>query len=75
VWCAEDRSEALTAAKLDRGFESNQCDASIISDHYGLGRDIGLSGTPAIVLQDGTLIGGYLPPEQLSMRLQQSTLN
>jgi thiol:disulfide interchange protein DsbC len=75
VWCAEDRSEALTAAKLDRGFESTQCDASIISDHYGLGRDIGLSGTPAIVLQDGTLIGGYLPPEQLSMRLQQSTLN
>lgn len=75
VWCADDRSEALTAAKLDRGFETNQCDASMISDHYVLGRDIGLSGTPAIVLQDGTLIVGYLAPAQLSMRLQQNALN
>lgn len=73
VWCARDRNAALTAAKLDRAFETNQCDASAISDHYMLGRDIGLSGTPAIVLEDGTLIGGYLPPAQLAMRLEQST--
>ncbi len=75
VWCAEDRNEALTAAKLDRGFETSECDASAVSHHYGLGRDIGLSGTPAIVLEDGTLIGGYLPPAQLSMRLQQNAVN
>jgi thiol:disulfide interchange protein DsbC len=72
VWCARDRGQALTAAKLDRGFETSTCDASAVSDHYVLGRDIGLSGTPAIVLDDGTLIAGYLPPAQLSMRLQQS---
>lgn len=69
VWCAEDRNQALTFAKLDRAFKSAQCDASVVSEHYGLGQDIGLSGTPAIVLEDGTLISGYLPPEQLSMRL------
>ncbi|MGI9238538.1 MAG: thioredoxin fold domain-containing protein [Woeseiaceae bacterium] len=69
VWCAEDRNQALTSAKLDRAFKSSQCDASVVSEHYGLGQDIGLSGTPAIVLQDGTLIAGYLPPAQLSMRL------
>lgn len=72
VWCARDRSQALTAAKLDREFETSKCDASAITDHYGLGREIGLSGTPAIVLEDGTLIGGYLPPVQLSMRLEQN---
>lgn len=71
VWCAKDRNEALTLAKLDRSFESSQCDASAVGSHYGLGRDIGLTGTPAIVLEDGTLISGYLPPAQLSMRLQQ----
>ena len=70
VWCAKDRNEALTAAKQDRGFETSKCDASIVGNHYVLGRDVGLSGTPAIVLEDGTLIGGYLPPAQLSMRLQ-----
>ena len=72
VWCARDRNAALTAAKLDRSFETAKCDASVVSDHYMLGRDVGLSGTPAIVLEDGTLIGGYLPPAQLAMRLEQN---
>jgi len=72
VWCSKDRNEALTAAKLDREFETSECDASAVTKHYGLGRDVGLSGTPAIVLQDGTLIAGYMPPAQLSLRLQQN---
>jgi thiol:disulfide interchange protein DsbC len=71
VWCANDRNSALTMAKLDRKFESATCDASIVQQHYGLGRDVGLTGTPAIVLEDGTLISGYLPPDQLKARLDQ----
>lgn len=70
VWCAKDRNKALTAAKQDRGFETSDCDdVAAISDHYRLGRDVGLSGTPAIVLEDGSLIAGYLTPAQLSLRL------
>lgn len=73
VWCAKDRNQALTAAKQDRGFETSQCDdVAAISNHYRIGQEIGLSGTPAIVLEDGTLIGGYLPPAQLGARLQQA---
>ena len=71
VWCSNDRNSALTAAKLDRKFASTDCDASIVQEHYGIGRDVGLSGTPAIVLDDGTLISGYLPPDQLKARLDQ----
>ncbi|MEM8816791.1 MAG: DsbC family protein [Pseudomonadota bacterium] len=73
VWCSADRPEALTAAKLDRDFESQSCDASTISSHYILGQEIGLSGTPSIVLEDGTLIGGYLPADALAARLQSSS--
>lgn len=72
VWCAADRGEALTAAKQDREFETQQCDATTINEHYALGRDIGLSGTPAIVFEDGTLVGGYVPPAQLAARLLQN---
>ena len=75
VWCARDRNAALTAAKLDRSFETAKCDASVVTEHYTLGRDIGLSGTPAIVFEDGTLVGGYLPPAALSMRLEQNALD
>jgi thiol:disulfide interchange protein DsbC len=71
VWCASDRQNALTMAKLDREFPTNKCDASAIQDHYIMGRDVGLSGTPAIVLEDGTLIGGYLAPDQLIATLEQ----
>jgi thiol:disulfide interchange protein DsbC len=70
VWCARDRNSALTAAKQDREFESQKCDASTISEHYMLGQSVGLTGTPAIIFDDGTLVSGYLPPANLSSRLQ-----
>ena len=71
VWCSNDRNGALTAAKTDRKFASSDCDATIVQDHYALGHEVGLSGTPAIVFEDGTLISGYLPPDQLKARLDQ----
>jgi len=70
VWCAKDRNQALTAAKMGREFESQKCDASTISEHYVLGQNVGLTGTPAIVFEDGTLVSGYLPPATLASRLQ-----
>ena len=72
VWCASDRNGALTAAKMDQTFDTQKCDSSMITRHYALGQDVGLSGTPAIVTTDGELIAGYLPPTALSMRLQQA---
>lgn len=72
VWCSNDRNRALTAAKLDREFQTSSCDASMIARHYQLGQDIGLTGTPAIVTEDGTLIGGYVPAATLSARLEQA---
>ena len=70
IWCARDRNKALTAAKQDRDFETNKCDASTITKHYMLGQNIGLTGTPAIVFENGTLLSGYLPPAALAGRLQ-----
>lgn len=70
VWCARDRSSALTAAKLDESFETQKCDASAVTQQYLLGQNVGLTGTPAIVFEDGTLVSGYLPPASLLGRLQ-----
>lgn len=71
VWCSNDRNAALTAAKSDRKFASSDCDVSIVEEQYALGQDVGLTGTPAIVLSDGSLISGYLPPAKLKARLDQ----
>ena len=69
VWCSKDRNYSLTMAKLDKSFDTQKCDSPMVSDHYRIGQDIGLRGTPAIVLEDGTMIGGYMPPAQLAQRL------
>jgi len=66
VWCADNRNDALTLAKLDKKFETHSCDSSVVSQQYAIGQDVGLRGTPAIVLEDGTLISGYLPAIQLA---------
>jgi thiol:disulfide interchange protein DsbC len=73
VWCADDRKRALTLAKLDKKFETRSCDSSAVSRQYVMGQDVGLKGTPAIVLEDGTLIGGYLPAIQLIEALTASS--
>jgi len=75
VWCSADRNNALTMAKLDRDFATSKCDASTVSNSYIIGQEVGLTGTPAIVFDDGTLVGGYLTPDQLAMRLEQNALS
>ena len=69
VWCADDRNAALTLAKLDQEFESHGCNPATVSKHFAMGQDVGLTGTPALVFEDGTLISGYLPPEQMVQAL------
>ena len=66
VWCSDDRNTALTLAKIDQQLESQDCDSSVISAHYMLGQDVGLQGTPAIVLEDGSMVNGYVSAAQLA---------
>jgi thiol:disulfide interchange protein DsbC len=70
-WCADDPTEALTRAKLGQELEARTCE-NPVSEDFELGRRIGVTGTPAVITEDGQLIGGYLPPEQLLQRLQQT---
>jgi thiol:disulfide interchange protein DsbC len=69
VWCADDQKEALTLAKNGTDPDPEKC-PNPIADQYELGRELGVTGTPALVTADGTLIPGYMPPEQLRQRLE-----
>ncbi|MET1253519.1 thioredoxin fold domain-containing protein [Aliikangiella maris] len=70
VWCADDRLAAMDDAKLRRKFESKSCN-NPINQHYDLTRQFNLAGTPAIILDDGELIGGYVPAQKLASHLAQ----
>lgn len=69
VWCADNRQEAMTNAKSGIKLETKKCD-NPIAEHYKAGQTAGVTGTPAMVLEDGKLLPGYLPPEKLLQRLQ-----
>jgi len=65
VWCADAQREAMTRAKNNQAVDSDDCDASIIDEHYALVNELGLSGTPALLIQNGSLIIGYRSAEEL----------
>jgi thiol:disulfide interchange protein DsbC len=71
VWCSEDRAAALTKAKNGLKVNSKQC-KSPVAQHYALGNMIGIKGTPAIVLEDGTIIPGYIPASRLAEALSKA---
>lgn len=64
VWCAKDRVKAITAAKAGGSIEDKTC-SNPIGRQYELGQRVGVEGTPAIVLENGVMLPGYLPPAKL----------
>ncbi len=70
VWCASDQQAALTLAKQGADPDPEHCE-NPIAEQYELGVALGVTGTPALLTKDGTLIPGYVPPEQLRERLDK----
>ncbi|MBU2871824.1 bifunctional protein-disulfide isomerase/oxidoreductase DsbC [Colwellia sp. E2M01] len=69
VWCSDDAPKALTDAKLGKGVAYRICESNVEAE-YEFGRQIGVTGTPAIILSDGTMVPGYQPPAQLEQMLK-----
>ena len=70
VWCAKDQQEALTEAKSGADTQIVKDCSAPVAEHYQLGQSFGISGTPAIILEDGTMIPGYQPAAALSAALE-----
>ena len=70
VWCSDDQQKAMTLAKGGSNVSAESCDAPILA-HYNLGQAAGVTGTPAIVFEDGSMIPGYKPPQALLQDLKR----
>lgn len=68
VWCAPDRNDAMTRAKAGQDVERRECDNPVMDD-FRLGQQIGISGTPALITENGDLLPGYMPADALLQRL------
>lgn len=74
IWCAKDRRKAMTDAKAGKKIPGRQC-KNPLQEHVDAGRRFGVRGTPAIVLEDGSLISGYLPAARLRELLEKMPEN
>ena len=70
AWCAEDPQDALTKLKQRQNIPENVCADNPVAKQFQIGQQIGLSGTPALVFEDGQLIGGYVEPARLKDMLE-----
>jgi len=71
VWCAKDRNKAMTMAKNGESLEKKTCD-NPVSKHQALATALGIRGTPAIMLDSGQLMPGYVPAAKLIKQLNRT---
>ena len=65
AWCADDRQAAITSLKTGGIIETKTC-KNPVADQYQLAVDLGIRGTPAIILESGKLVSGYVNAAKLS---------
>lgn len=71
VWCAKDRNKALDLVKRGGNIEPLTCD-NPIEKHVAVGRDLGVRGTPGIILESGELLPGYVEISELVKKLNST---
>jgi thiol:disulfide interchange protein DsbC len=75
IWCAKDATVAWRNWMLDGTpppRAMGQCDTAAIERNLALSRKHKITGTPALIFEDGTRIPGALPPERLEKQLVAS---
>ncbi|GGB56371.1 bifunctional protein-disulfide isomerase/oxidoreductase DsbC [Shewanella inventionis] len=71
VWCAKDPLKAMTEAKNGGNVKAASCDVDI-TKQYQLGMSFGINGTPALILENGTMVPGYQSPADLLRTIESN---
>ena len=69
AWCADDRQDAITKLKARQEIPENVCAGNPVADQYALGQRAGVRGTPALVLESGEMVPGYVAADELVKRM------
>ena len=72
VWCSKNQQESMTKAKAGESVPQASCENPVDSQML-IGQKMGVNGTPALLLDDGTLLPGYRPAKELADMLDSSS--
>jgi thiol:disulfide interchange protein DsbC len=64
AWCSSNRGDAITRMKRGEELPAKTC-VNPVAKEYELGHLVGLTGTPAIILEDGRMLAGYVSADEL----------
>lgn len=73
IWCADDRADAIDAYKKNKTVPEVEPCNNPVAKQLAISKQLGVTGTPAIFLSDGTHLPGYLSPTDL-LKIIQHTL-
>ncbi|MBN3725545.1 DsbC family protein [Burkholderia sp. Ac-20379] len=71
IWCASDRAKAWESWMVDHVAPTGagNCDTSALDKNLALGRGLNVTGTPTIILADGTRLPGAVSADDLNSAL------
>lgn len=69
VWCSKNRHQAMLAAQEGYELPPERC-PNTVREQYATALQFGVTGTPAFILEDGTLVQGFMTPPNLSQFLE-----
>lgn len=71
IWCqqGDERLAAMDRAKTGDENEAQNCDNAVV-EQFMLGQQVGVTGTPALIFEDGSLVPGYVPAARLKQMLK-----
>jgi thiol:disulfide interchange protein DsbC len=75
IWCAKDNTTAWRDWMLNGAMPARtmgQCDVAALARNVSLGRKHRVTGTPALVFEDGKRIPGAMSPDQVEKQLVAS---
>jgi thiol:disulfide interchange protein DsbC len=70
VWCSDDRKKAMSDAKDKKPIDKKAC-VNPVAKQLDIGQSVGVRGTPAMFLSDGTMLPGYVPAARLKIELDK----
>jgi len=68
AWCSDDQNKAFTLLKNEEKIPNQNC-KNPIEEHQELISAIGVGSTPSIFLPDGSLIQGYVEPQEIIKKI------
>ena len=71
VWCSKDQQASMTKAKAGEDLPEAKCDNPVEAQLL-MGQKLGVNGTPALFMDDGTFVPGYRPAKELAAMLDST---